>query len=71
MKRMAKDWLRVLILLLDGVVIVGAVLVLLWYFDIKLPLWAAKSVEGEILAGQIVEIQSINKLVLEFSRKGW
>ena len=32
--------------------------------------WTAKSVEGEILAGEIVEIQSVNKLVLEVRRKG-
>lgn len=129
MKRTAKDWLKVLILLLDEVVIVAAVLGILWYFNIKLPLWAAvpgalllgllafithkmivpsfhvrqvtgregmigmevevmkalkptgvvraegenwtaKSVEGEILAGEIVEIQSVNKLVLEVRRKG-
>ena len=129
MKRTAKDWLKVLILLLDEVVIVAAVLGILWYFNIKLPLWVAvlgalllgllafithkmivpsfhlrqvtgqegmigmevevmkalkptgvvrvegenwtaKSVEGEILAGEIVEIQSVNKLVLEVRRKG-
>ena len=129
MKRTAKDWLKVLILLLDEVVIVAAVLVILWYFNIKLPLWVAipgalllgllafmthkmivpsfhvrqvtgregmigmegevvealkptgivrvegenwtaKSVEDEILAGEIVEIQSVNKLVLEVRRKG-
>jgi membrane-bound ClpP family serine protease len=33
--------------------------------------WAAKSVEGDILASQVVEIESINKLVLEVRRKGW
>lgn len=128
MKRTAKDWLKVLILLLDEVVIVAAVLVILWYFNIKLPLWVAiagalllgllafmthkvilpsfyvrqvtgregmigmegdvvealkptgvvrvegehwkaKSVEDEILAGEIVEIQSVKKLVLEVRRK--
>ena len=129
MKRTAKDWLKVLILLLDEVVIVAAVLGILWYFNIKLPLWVAitgalllgllafmthkmivpsfhvrqvtgregmigregevvealkptgvvrvegeywtaKSVEGEILAGEIVEIQNVNRLVLEVRRRG-
>ena len=49
MKRMAKDWLKVLILLLDEVVIVAVVLGILWYFNIKLPLWVA--VPGALLLG--------------------
>ncbi len=129
MKRTAKDWFKVLILLLDEVVVVAAVLAILWYFDIKLPLWVAilgalllgllvfvthklivpsfhvrqltgregmigmeaevvealnptgvirvegalwkaESVEDEILVGEIVEIQSVKRLMVKVRRKG-
>jgi len=128
MKRTAKDWLKVLALLLDEVVMVAAVLVILWSFNIELPLWVAipgalllgllafmthkmivpsfhvrqvtgregmigmegevvealkptgvvrvegenwtaKSVEDEMPAGEIVEIRSVKKLMLEVRRK--
>ncbi len=49
MKRTAKDWFKVLILLLDEVVVVAVVLAILWYFDIKLPLWVA--ILGALLLG--------------------
>lgn len=49
MKRTAKDWLKILILLLDEVVIVVAALVILWYFNIKLPLWVV--ITGALLLG--------------------
>lgn len=41
MKRTLKDWLIVLVLLLDEVVAVGLVLLVLWFFKIRIPLWVA------------------------------
>jgi len=40
-KRTIKDWLKVLILLLDEAVAVALVLAALWFFEISLPLWVA------------------------------
>ena len=36
-----KDWLKIFILLLDEAIAVALVLVVLWFFDISLPLWVA------------------------------
>lgn len=41
MKRTIKDWLIVLILLLDEVAAVVLVLLVLWFFQIRIPLWVA------------------------------
>jgi len=41
MKRTIKDWLVVLVLLLDEVAAVVLVLLVLWFFKIRVPLWAA------------------------------
>ena len=41
MKRKIKDWLIVLILLLDEVAAVVLVLLVLWFFQIRIPLWVA------------------------------
>ncbi len=41
MKKTLKDWLVVLVLLLDEVVVVGLVLLVLWFFKIRVPLWGA------------------------------
>ena len=39
-KSTIKDWLIVLIALLDEIVVLAIVFVALWYFKVKLPLWA-------------------------------
>ena len=41
MKRTIKDWLIVLVLLLDEAVALALVLLVLWVLGIKVPLWAA------------------------------
>jgi len=41
MKRTLKDWLIFLVLLLDEAVAVGLVLLVLWAFDIGIPIWTA------------------------------
>ena len=41
MKRTIKDWLVVLVLLLDEVAAVVLVLLVLWFFKIRIPLWVA------------------------------
>jgi len=41
MKKTFKDWLIILVLLLDEVVAVVLVLAVLWFFKINVPLWAA------------------------------
>ena len=41
MKRTIKDWLLVLILLFDEVAAVVLVLLVLWFFKIRIPLWTA------------------------------
>lgn len=41
LKRSIKDWLIVLVLLLDEVVALGLVILVLWYFEIKIPLSVA------------------------------
>lgn len=40
-KRTIKDWLKVLVLLLDEAVAIALVLAALWFFKISLPLWLA------------------------------
>ena len=128
MKKTFKDWLIILVLLLDEAAAVGLVLVVLWFFKISVPLWAAiigalvlgafalivykmvipsfhmkkvtgpegmiglegevveplapagvvrvageywqaKSVAGDIPAGENVEVLGLNKLVLAVKRK--
>jgi membrane-bound serine protease (ClpP class) len=39
--RTIKDWLKVLVLLLDEAVAIALVLAALWFFKINLPLWLA------------------------------
>jgi len=41
MKRTIKDWLIVLILLLDEAAAVVLVFLVLWFFQIRIPLWVA------------------------------
>lgn len=41
MKRTLKDWLIFLVLLLDEAVAVGLALLVLWAFDISIPIWTA------------------------------
>ena len=41
MKRSIKDWLTVLVLLLDEIAAVVLVLVVVWFLGIRLPLWVA------------------------------
>ncbi len=123
-----KDWLKVLVLLLDEAVAIALVLVALWFLNISIPLWTAivvalligafafaihkliipsfhvrqvtgpegmvglvgevkeplrpdgvitvqgeywkaRSVAGEIPAGEEVEVLGLNKLVLEVKSK--
>ncbi len=40
-KRTIKNWLKVLVLLLDEAVAIALVLAALWFFKISLPLWLA------------------------------
>jgi membrane-bound ClpP family serine protease len=127
MPRAVKDWLKVLVLLLDEVAAVALVFLVLWLFDIRIPLfmaivaalllgaiaflihravvpsfhvrqatgseamiglegeavepltphgvvkvqseyWQAKSINGEIAKGEIVEVAGLNKLVLYVRR---
>jgi len=127
-KRNIKDWLIVLVLLLDEVAAVVLVLLVLWFFRIRIPLllaivialllgtfvfithkviipsfhkkqvtgsegmigmegegveplipvgvvrvegelWKAKSVDGDVAAGEGVEILRLNRLTLEVKRK--
>lgn len=124
-----KAWTIILVSLIDDFVILAAVIGVLWYFKVKLPLWAmvviglvlgsyifvrtwavlpsirrrkmtgaegmigmeaevvetlnptgvirvegelwkAKSLDGEITACEMVEIQSVKKLMVEVRRKG-
>jgi len=126
--RTMKDWLKVLVLLLDEAVAIALVLAALWFFKISLPLWVAivvalllgafafvthrliipsfhvrqvtgsegmvglegevieplkpngvvmmegeywkaRSVIGDVPAGEKVEVLGLNKLVLEVKRK--
>ncbi len=128
MKETVKDWLKVLVLLLDEAAAVVLVLLFLWFFRIRIPLWIAivgalllgtlafvvpkvvipsfharkvtgsegmiglegqviepltpvgavrvegelwkaKSVAGDVPAGETVEIMKLNKLVLEVKRR--
>ena len=39
-KATIKDWLIVLIALLDEIVVLAIVFVVLWYFKVEIPLWA-------------------------------
>jgi membrane-bound ClpP family serine protease len=123
-----KDWLIVLVLLLDEVLVVALVLLVLWFFEITIPLsvaivialllggfvflthrvilpsfhkkkatgpeamvglegrvteilgpegivrlegeyWKARSVDGEILADEDVEVVALNRLTLVVKRK--
>jgi len=41
MKRSVKDWVIVVVLLLDEVAALALILLILWFFGIRLPLWAA------------------------------
>jgi len=127
-KTTIKDWLRVLVLLLDEAAAIVLVLLALWFFHIRIPLsvaivlalllgvlifiihravlpsfhvkqltgsegmiglegeviepltpkgvvrvegeyWKAKSVDGDIAAGESVEILGLNKLTLEVKHK--
>ena len=49
MKRTIKDWLMVLVLLLDEAAAVILVLLVLWFFKIEIPLWVA--ITGALLLG--------------------
>jgi len=60
MKKTFKDWLIFLALLLDEVAAVGLVLVVLWVFQIKLPLWVA--VFGALVLGAFAF--TVHKVVL-------
>ena len=59
-KRTIKDWLKVLVLLLDEAVAVALVLAALWFFKISLPLWVA--IVAALLLGVFVFV--IHKLVM-------
>jgi membrane-bound serine protease (ClpP class) len=128
-KTTARDWLKVLVLLLDEAAVVALLLLALWFFHVPIPLsvaivlalllgvlifiihravipsfrarqvtgregmiglegkvieplapkgvvriegeyWRAKSVDGDIAAGENVEVVGLNKLILEVRHKG-
>jgi len=54
MKRSIKDWLIVLVLLLDEVVAFGVVLLILWFFKVRIPLEAAIAIA--LLLGAVIFI---------------
>ena len=60
MKKTFKDWLIVLALLLDEVAVVGLVLIVLWFFQIRMPLWVA--IFGALVLGAFVFI--VHKVVI-------
>jgi len=60
MKRTIKDWLIVLILLLDEVAAVVLVLLVLWFFKIRIPLWIA--IVAALLLGAFAFI--VHKVVI-------
>jgi len=59
-KRTIKDWLIVLLLLLDEAAAVALVLLVLWFFQIRVPLWVA--IVGALLLGTFVFI--VHKVVI-------
>ena len=65
MKSTIKDWLKVLVLLLDEVAVVGLVLLVLWVFDIEIPLPIA--IVAALLLGIIVFIT--HKAIIPTFRK--
>ena len=65
MKSTIKDWLKVLVLLLDEVAVVGLVLFVLWVFDIEIPLPIA--IVAALLLGIIVFIT--HKAIIPTFRK--
>lgn len=58
MKATVKDWLKILVLLLDDVVVIAAVLVLLWHFHIGIPLWISVTL-GVLLVGGVILIHRL------------
>jgi len=60
MKESIKDWLKVLVLLLDEAVVIAVVLVALWFFGVDIPLWS--SVTLGVMLGTVAII--IHKLVI-------
>jgi len=58
MKESIKDWLKVLVLLLDEAVVIAVVLVALWFFGVDIPLWVAV-VLGVLLGGVAIVIHRL------------
>ena len=66
MKRKIKDWLIVLVLLLDEAAAVALVLLVLWFFKISIPLWVA--IVAALLLGVFIFIT--HKVIIpSFHRK--
>jgi membrane-bound serine protease (ClpP class) len=65
-KETVKDWVKILVLLLDDVVVVAAVLAVLWYFDIGIPLWVSVTL-GVLLGGVVILIHML--VIPSFHRK--
>ncbi len=66
MKRTIKDWLIVLVLLLDEAAALVLVLLVLWFFKIEIPLWVA--ITGALLLGAFAFIT--HKVIIpSFHRK--
>jgi len=66
MKRKIKDWLIVLVLLLDEAAAVALVLLVLWFFKISIPLWAV--IVAALLLGAFIFIT--HKVIIpSFHRK--
>ncbi len=66
MKRTIKDWLKVLILLLDEIAALVLVLLVLWFFKISIPLWVA--IFGALLFGIFIFV--VHKAIIpSFHRK--
>ena len=66
MKRKIKDWLIVLVLLLDEAAAVALVLLVLWFFKISIPLWMV--IVAALLLGAFIFIT--HKVIIpSFHRK--
>lgn len=66
MKSKIKDWLRVLISLLDETVAVGLIFLILWILKIEIPLWSI--IAGALLLGPVILI-SHKAIIPTFHKK--
>ena len=60
------DWLKIILLFLPETIIVAVVLVIIWYFEIRVPLWAM--VTGIVLFG-IIAYLTTRAIMYSFNLK--